>query len=314
MSRVSKHHRAPTFRLWPPFAFRPALEQLEDRRLLSVVCYPDCHPAESASNDLISIQDLERGSGPLLTDTTAPTFSNPLLGGNSPASSFQVTQGQALNFAGAVSDNVALSVITVNVSSPRATNYTVTTGSVSGASKSLSTYSIDTGNSTYAGVTGNYTVTLFAKDSSNNLSSRTWNFTVVALPTFQQFKQLDETAINGIGNDVEIVIANAVLNASVQILLGETIETLRPVGTFINTAGEAAWHISVDLGQAGLTFANYVTVISERAVSIVDTIIHYVTATVIEDVETIQAVGEYVNTFTRDSYENVAKKLFQNLC
>ena len=91
-----------------------------------------------------------------------------------------MNQGQFLSFGGTASDGVGLSVITVKVSSPKVTDYTVSTASVSGTSKSLSAYGFDTGNSTYAGVGGSYTVTIFAKDSSNNVSFRTWNFTVAA--------------------------------------------------------------------------------------------------------------------------------------
>src|SRR5207244_773168 len=93
-------------------------------------------------------------------------------------------------------DNVALSVITIKVTSPKVTDYTVSTNNVSGTSLSLSSYSFDTGNSTYAGMTGGYTVTLFAKDTSNNFTPQTWNFTVVA-PTDTQAPQFTTPQLNG---------------------------------------------------------------------------------------------------------------------
>ena len=116
-------------------------------------------------------------------DPTPPAFADAKLGGHSPATSFQVNQGQNLAFSGSVSDNVGLSVITVNVTSPKITDYTVTTQFVSGTSLSLSSYSFDTANTNYAGVSGDYTITLFAKDTSGNLSSLTWNFNVTPAPT-----------------------------------------------------------------------------------------------------------------------------------
>ena len=129
-------------------------------------------------------------------DFTAPTFSSHLTNGYFDPGNFTVNQGQFLSFGGTASDGVGLSVITVKVSSPKVTDYTVSTASVSGTSKSLSAYGFDTGNSTYAGVGGSYTVTIFAKDSSNNVSFRTWNFTVVTpdftVPTFSV------AALNGV--------------------------------------------------------------------------------------------------------------------
>ena len=60
--------------------------------------------------------------------------------------------------------------ITVKVTSPKVTDYTVTSQSISGTSKSLSAYNFDTANSSYAGVPGSYWVTIFAKDTAGNVS------------------------------------------------------------------------------------------------------------------------------------------------
>ncbi len=116
-------------------------------------------------------------------DTTLPSFSNAQLNGKNPGNSSQVSLGQTLSFAGSVSDNVALAKLTVNISGPKGNDLTVVTSTVSGTSRSLSSYSINTSNTSYAGVAGNYTATFFAKDTSNNVSSKTWNFSVVVPDT-----------------------------------------------------------------------------------------------------------------------------------
>ena len=149
--------------------------------------------AKDSSNNVSA----RKWTSPSLTpDFTEPTFSSSTLNGYSDPGSFTVNQGQFLSFGGTASDGVGLTVITVNVTSPKVTNYTVSSSSVSGTSKSLSAYGFDTGNSTYAGVGGSYTVTIFAKDSSNNVSARSWNFTVVTPDFTAPTSQLAAT-LNG---------------------------------------------------------------------------------------------------------------------
>jgi len=162
----SRRYHGPLRRL---FTFRPVLENLEDRRLLAAGV-----ASAPASNDNFVLV----GS----PDTSSPVFSNVQLGGHDPASSFQVTLGEALGFSGLVSDNVGLSQITIKVTSPKVTDFTVLGQSVSGTSRSLTSYGFNTSNSTYAGVTGNYTVALWVKDTSGNTSSKVWNFYVAPPP------------------------------------------------------------------------------------------------------------------------------------
>ena len=137
---------------------------------------PDEH---ADASELLVAEQLESISGLLLASTMVVHVHQRDVNGYADPGNFTVNQGQFLSFGGTASDGVGLSVITVKVSSPKVTDYTASTASVSGTSKSLSAYGFDTGNSTYAGAGGSYTVTIFAKDSSNNVSFRTWNFTVV---------------------------------------------------------------------------------------------------------------------------------------
>ncbi len=202
-----------------------------------------------------------------IADTQSPTFSNPLLGGNSPASSFQVNQGQVLSFSGTANDNVALSVITVRISNSKVTDHTVTTGPVTGTSKSLSGYSIDTGNATYASVPGSYTVSIFAKDAANNpVTSETWDFTVLApsdtqSPTFSnpllggnspassfQVNQGQVLSFSGTAND-NVALSVITVRISNSKVTDHTVTTGPVTGTSKSLSG-----YSIDTGNA--TYAN----------------------------------------------------------
>ncbi|MCY2987020.1 MAG: PA14 domain-containing protein, partial [Planctomycetota bacterium] len=134
--------------------------------------------ANAHSRTLISAAALEGIPELSLPDTTPPTFSSPRLNGVAPGTSSQVNLGQTLSFSGSVADNVGLAVLTVRISGPRGNDLTVATNNVSGTSQSLSPYSINTANTAYAGLPGNYTAAFFAKDTSNNVTPQTWNFTV----------------------------------------------------------------------------------------------------------------------------------------
>jgi hypothetical protein len=118
---------------------------------------------------------------PDVTDTP-PTFSNPRLNGVAPFTSSYAQLGQTLYFSGSVSDDLGLSVLTVKLSGPKGNDFTVTSTPISGTYQSLSPFSINTSNTTYAGVPGSYTVTLFAKDNSGKLSSLSWNLSLHPTP------------------------------------------------------------------------------------------------------------------------------------
>lgn len=113
---------------------------------------------------------------------TAPTFSNPRLNGVAPFTSSYAQLGQTLYFSGSVSDDVGLSVLTVKLSGPKGNDFTVSSTWVSGTYQSLSPLSINTSNNAYAGVPGNYMVTLFAKDTAGKLSSVSWNLSIHPTP------------------------------------------------------------------------------------------------------------------------------------
>ena len=117
--------------------------------------------------------DAHRPSG-----DTAPVFTNALLDGQDPASSFQRELGDYLAFSGSVSDDLGLAQITIMVTSPKVTDHQVNTYPVSGTSHSLSSYGFDTGNTTYAGVGGNYTVAIWARDTSGQATQQVWHFYV----------------------------------------------------------------------------------------------------------------------------------------
>ena len=118
-------------------------------------------------------------------DTTKPAFSSAKLEGQNPGTAFQATLGDNLDFSGTVTDNVGLSKITIMVTNPKVTNHQAGTFNVTGTSQSLSSYDFDTSNATYAGVTGRYYVSLYAKDSSGNEDYKQWIFDVVAPPDTQ---------------------------------------------------------------------------------------------------------------------------------
>ncbi len=140
----------------------------------------------------------------VVPDTQLPTFSNAQLNGKNPGNSSQVSLGQTLSFAGSVSDNVGLARLTVNISGPKGNDLTVVTNTVSGTSRSLSSYSINTSNTSFAGVAGNYTATIFAKDTSNNVSSKSWNFSVV-VPDINGPRVVSHTPSGNVGNPVSFI-------------------------------------------------------------------------------------------------------------
>ncbi len=114
------------------------------------------------------------------TGDAKPVFVNASLGGNHPDSSFQVNLGDVLDFSGMVSDDVSLSKITIRTDNPNVADHLVDTFDVSGTSASLSSYSFDTGDPSYAGVTGQYYVALWAEDSSGHKEFEVWSFHVVS--------------------------------------------------------------------------------------------------------------------------------------
>jgi hypothetical protein len=111
-------------------------------------------------------------------DTAPPSFSNPRLNGVAPFTSSYAQLGQTLYFSGSVSDDVGLSVLIVKLSGPKGNDITVTSTPASGTNQSLSPFSINTNNTDYAGVPGNYQITLFAKDSSGKQTSLNWNLSI----------------------------------------------------------------------------------------------------------------------------------------
>lgn len=99
-----------------------------------------------------------------LVADNAPTFS----GVGLPSS---VTLPNKIYFSGTANDDKGLSIITVKVSGPKGNNLTVLTENVSGTSRSLGGYYFDSSNSTYAGIVGTYTVTLWVKDNTNQTAN-----------------------------------------------------------------------------------------------------------------------------------------------
>jgi uncharacterized protein YvpB len=78
-------------------------------------------------------------------------------------------------FGGTANDDVGLQSISMTVNGQLVFNDTTVTGL---KSKALSDYYFDSSNSTYAGVAGDYTVTLTATNTANKPTSQTFNVTV----------------------------------------------------------------------------------------------------------------------------------------
>ncbi len=130
------------------------------------------------------------------------------------------------------------------------------------------------------------------------------------LATYKQVKELLQPAFNGDGHDLSIVLNGATINQAVDIYVGITNGSQVHVGSYINVAGLATWQIDVELFDVGLPFANYVSVVSDQAVSITGTIVNYVTAAVSAGFEAVLGATANIQQFLSDSYEDVAK-LFQ---
>jgi len=78
-------------------------------------------------------------------------------------------------FTGEATDDTGLGAISVIVSGPRKSNFTAFTDTtVSGKVKSLSGYYFDPSNSTYAGVSGTYSIVLRVQDRSSQVTTRTF--------------------------------------------------------------------------------------------------------------------------------------------
>ena len=89
-----------------------------------------------------------------------------------------------LSFSGAATDDVGLAAVTVRVSGPKGSNLiAISDTSVSGVSKALTGYFFDSANATYAGVAGNYTVVLSAKDTAGLTASKTFAVAVNIPPS-----------------------------------------------------------------------------------------------------------------------------------
>ncbi|NKB25422.1 MAG: hypothetical protein GKR87_13805 [Kiritimatiellae bacterium] len=81
-------------------------------------------------------------------------------------------------FTGTARDAVGLKKVTVLVSGPKGNNIYAHEYNVSGTSKTLSSYYFDSGNNSYAGLPGNYFITLWIKDRAYQTHSKTFNVTV----------------------------------------------------------------------------------------------------------------------------------------
>lgn len=88
----------------------------------------------------------------------------------------------SIYFSGYSRDDKGLAKITMMVTGPRGSEIQAWSYNVSGISKSLSGYSFDSGNSSYAGVPGNYRVAIWTKDTAGQTVEKVFNVTVSTSP------------------------------------------------------------------------------------------------------------------------------------
>ena len=114
-----------------------------------------------------------------VVDNVSPSFNNVLLNGVAGGGTVTLTLGQIATFSGTISDPGGLSKITEQTSSSVTPSFDIVSNNVSGTSVSVAGLSFDSGNTAYCGVIGTAYVTIFAKDTAGNLSSKTWTINVV---------------------------------------------------------------------------------------------------------------------------------------
>ena len=89
------------------------------------------------------------------------------------------SRSSRINFTGEATDDTGLGTISVTISGPRKSNVTAFTDtSVSGKTKSLTSYYFDPANTAYAGATGVYSVVLRVQDRSSQVTTKTFPVTV----------------------------------------------------------------------------------------------------------------------------------------
>ncbi|MFO7902363.1 MAG: Ig-like domain-containing protein [Pirellulaceae bacterium] len=88
------------------------------------------------------------------------------------------------------------------------------------------------------------------------------------LATTRQSFELSRMAFDGNGDDVTVVLGHMQEGQSTEILVGNTVNGMRSLGTFTNDQGKHPWVLTLDIGEAGLDRAEEIVATSSEPLSI----------------------------------------------
>ncbi len=123
----------------------------------------------------------------------------------------------------------------------------------------------------------------------------------------RQVRRLSLPAFDGTGDDLTLALGGVYSGQQVQVFVGQTLDDLRPVGTFTNTAGDLPWMFSIDIHTANLAVAAYVAVTSDKPLTILSVVVLHPNFSDLAGYQEFPVVASVQPEFQEEDYSHVAK-------
>ena len=123
----------------------------------------------------------------------------------------------------------------------------------------------------------------------------------------RQFKQLNTPAVDGDGNDLQLVMDHTGAGQGITISVGTTEDEMHVVGSYVSPGGDASWTLNIDFRNTGLQFADYVAVTSTATLDLASAIALHTTVNELQNCTAVTATSNGSPILASSPYTDVAK-------